>query len=121
MKVASTVLRGVGGSNAPRLPDLIEMLIKFRSDNRKQSAEIRNLNAQAEKHISENWIQWSQALEKRVKELEAVAEENKELKKQIESQRNRICELENKVEKVEKENEQLRNQLQEISKTHEHE
>lgn len=96
---------------------LVELLIKFRSDNRKQAAEIRNLNVMSEKQISENWIQWSNALEKRVKELEAVAEENKELKKQIESQRNRICELENKVDKVERENEQLRNQLKEISKT----
>lgn len=100
---------------------LVELLIRFRSDNKKQSAEIKNLNAQAEKQISDNWIQWSQTLEKRVKELEAVAEENKELKKQIENQRGRISELENKVEKVEKENEQLRNQLKEISKTQEHE
>ncbi|MDO9184450.1 MAG: hypothetical protein Q7W13_00445 [Bacteroidia bacterium] len=100
---------------------LVEMLVKFRSDNRKQSAEIRNINAQAEKQISENWIQWSQTLEKRVKELEAVAEENHELKKQIESQRNRICELEGKVERVEKENIQLRNQLKELSKTQDHE
>lgn len=100
---------------------LVELVIRFRSDNRKQSAEIRNLNAQAEKLTSENWIEWSKTLEKRVKELEAVAEENKELKKQIENQRNRICELENKVDKVEKENEQLRNQVKEISKTQEHE
>lgn len=100
---------------------LIELLIKFRSDNRKQAAEIKSLNALADKQISDNWIQWSQTLEKRVKELETVAEENKELKKQIENQRNRISELENKVEKVEKENEQLRNQLKEISKTQEHE
>lgn len=100
---------------------LVEMLVKFRSDNKKQAAEIRNLNALSEKQISENWIQWSQTLEKRVKELEAVAEENKELKKQIESQRNRICELENKVDKVEKENEQLRNKIKEITKAQEHE
>lgn len=100
---------------------LVELVIRFRSDNKKQSAEIRNLNAQAEKQISENWIQWSQALEKRVKELETVAEENKELEKQIESQRERIVELEKKVEHVEKENEQLRNQLKELSKTQEHE
>lgn len=100
---------------------LVELLIKFRSDNRKQAAEIRNLNVQSEKQISENWIQWSQTLEKRVKELEAVAEENKELKKQIENQRTRICELENKVERVEKENEQLRDQIKELSKTQEHE
>lgn len=100
---------------------LVELVIRFRSDNRKQSAEIRNLNAQSEKQISENWIQWSQTLEKRVKELEAVAEENKELEIQIESQRERIVELEKKVEHVERENEQLRNQLKELSKTQEHE
>lgn len=100
---------------------LVELLIRFRSDNRKQSAEIRNLNVQSEKQISENWIQWSQTLEKRVKELEAVAEENKELEKQIDSQRERIVELEKKVDHVEKENEQLRNQLKELSKTQEHE
>jgi predicted RNase H-like nuclease (RuvC/YqgF family) len=100
---------------------LVELLIRFRSDNRKQAAEIRNLNAQAEKLTSENWIEWSKTLEKRVKELEAVAEENKELKKQIENQRNRICELENKVDKVEKENEQLRNKIKEITKIQEHE
>lgn len=100
---------------------LVELVIRFRSDNRKQAAEIKNLEASTDKLASEKWILWCETLEKRVKELETVAEENKELKKQIESQRNRICELENKVEKVEKENEQLRNQLQEISKTHEHE
>lgn len=100
---------------------LVEMIVKFRSNKRKQSAEIRNLNAQAEKHMVDNWVQWSQKLETRVKELEAVAEENHDLKKQIESQRNRICELEGKVEKVEKENIQLRNQLKELSKTHDHE
>lgn len=100
---------------------LVELIIKFRSDKRKQTAEIRNLNAQSEKHMVDNWVQWSHKLEKRVKELEAVAEENHELKKQIESQRNRICELEGKVERVEKENVQLRNQIKELSKTHDHE
>lgn len=94
---------------------LIELLVKVRSDNRRQRAEIRNLEAQSEKQISDNWIQWSQTLEKRVKELEAVAEENKELKRQIENQRRRIGELEGKVSRVEKENEQLRNQIQELS------
>jgi septal ring factor EnvC (AmiA/AmiB activator) len=100
---------------------LVELMVRFRSDNWKQSAEVRNLNAQAEKLTSENWIQWSKVLESRVKELEAVAVENQELKKQIESQRNRICELEGKVERVERENAQLRNQIKELSKTHDHE
>jgi cell shape-determining protein MreC len=100
---------------------LVEMIIKLRTDKRRQTAEIRNLNAQTEKHVVDNWMQWAQTLEKRVKELEAVAEENHELKKQIESQRNRICELEDKVERVEKENVELRDQLKELSKTQDHE
>lgn len=100
---------------------LVEIIVKSKSDKKKQTAEIRNLHAQAERHIVDNWIQWSQALEKRVKELETVAEENKELKKQIEGQRERIVELESKVERVEKENVQLHKQLKELSKTHDHE
>lgn len=100
---------------------LVELVIRFRSDNRKQKAEIKNLEASTDKIASEKWRLWCEALERRVKELETVATENKELKKQLMSQRNRICELENKVKKVEEENKQLRNQLREISKTQEHE
>lgn len=100
---------------------LVELVIRFRSDNRKQKAEIKNLEASTDKIASEKWRLWCETLEKRVNELETVAKENKELKEQIESQRKRINELENKVEKVEKENERLRNQLKEISKTQEHE
>lgn len=96
---------------------LLEFLFKLYSERRKQSAEIRNLHAQTETNIVSNWIQWSQTLEKRVKELETVAEENKELKKQIDSQRRRIVELEGKVEKVEKENQMLRRELSGLQNT----
>ncbi len=94
---------------------LVEFLLRFYANKRKESAELRNLQAQTESSVIKNWIQWSQTLEKRVKELEAVAEENKELKKQIDSQRLRIAELESKVEKVEKENESLLSQLRGLS------
>jgi cell shape-determining protein MreC len=93
---------------------LVEFLFRYGLDKRRQSAEIRNLSAQAESHIVGNWIQWCQTLEKRVKELEAVAEENKELQNQIESQRGRIVELEEKVDALMKENEQLRSKLGEL-------
>ena len=96
---------------------LLEFLIKLWTDKKKQLAEIRNIQAQTESHIVDNWKQWAEALERRVHELETVAQENKELKNQIENQRKRICELEKKVGYVEKENEQLRNKLREISKT----
>lgn len=95
---------------------LIEFLLKYRNERKKQSAEILNLQSQAESNIVDNWVQWSQTLEKRVKELEAVAIENKELKKQIDNQRKRIVELENKVGRFEKENEQLHKQIAELSK-----
>ena len=95
---------------------LIEILLKIKADKKKQSAEIINLQAQTEKIIVENWIAWSQTLEKRVKELELVALENKELKKQIESQRERIAELETKVDRFHMENTELRKQLRELSK-----
>ncbi len=94
---------------------LAEFLIRLYANKRKESAELRNLQAQTESSVIKNWITWSQTLEKRVKELETVAEENKELKKQIESQRKRIVELETKVEKVEKENESLLTQLRGLS------
>lgn len=95
---------------------LAELILHFIANKKRQSAEINNLKAQTEANIVGNWIQWSQTLEKRVKELETVAEENKELQNQIESQRERIVELESKVERVEKENEDLRDQLRELSK-----
>ena len=93
---------------------LLELAVQFRFNKKKQVAEINNLQAQTEKNIVENWVQWSQTLEKRVNELEEVALENLGLKKQIESQRERICELEEKVERVEKENVQLLQKLSEL-------
>lgn len=100
---------------------LIELFIQHRSNRQRQNAELRNLNAQAEKQISDNWIQWSQTLEKRVKELETVAEENKALKGQIDQQHQSITELEGKVERLEKENQQLRTKIRELSRSHDHE
>ncbi|MCC6372893.1 MAG: hypothetical protein IT236_17950 [Bacteroidia bacterium] len=99
---------------------LVEVLLHLRSDKRKQAAELQNLETQTEKSIAENWMQWCQTLEKRVKELEAVATENGELKKQIDNQRSRIIELEAKVSRVEMENAHLVNQIKELTKPQEH-
>lgn len=101
--------------SATGLWKIIEVIIKLRPEKRMQLAEIKKLNVQSEKQIIENWMQWTQVLEKRINELEIVARENKALKLQIENQRKRICELENKVKRVEEENEHLRTQLQTIS------
>jgi hypothetical protein len=95
---------------------LVEILLKIRSGKRKQEAEIGQLQAQAESQIVGNWISWSQKLEARVKELEAVAEENKLLKVQIEAQRRQIGEMDVKIARLQKENQQLIRQLDELSR-----
>ena len=83
VKVARTVLRGLGGSNAPWLPD-----------------------------------QWSQKLEKRVKESEDHTAAMEEI---IEKQRKQIKCLEQKVDLMEKKNQELLKELNAIKKMNEHE
>tara|TARA_R110000868_G_scaffold46842_2_gene154353 strand:+ start:552 stop:926 length:375 start_codon:yes stop_codon:yes gene_type:complete len=102
---------------------IIELLIRAKFDKRLRTAETKNLHVQAEGQIVGNWIQWSQHLEQRVKELEVVAKENRKLMKMvesqsgmIESQKNRIFELEQKVKTLQKENLALRKQILALSK-----
>ena len=87
---------------------LTELVLRFRTDKKKQLIEIESLRAQADSQIIGNWIQWAQKLEKRIKELEDVASENRGLKIQIDQQRSQIAELEGKVKVLEKENQQLK-------------
>jgi TolA-binding protein len=102
---------------------IIELLIRARFDKRLRTAETKNLHVQTEAQIVGNWIQWSQHLEQRVKELEAVANENRKLIKKVQSQRDmiegqtqRIVELEQKVKTLQKENLALRKQILDIKK-----
>ena len=90
---------------------LVEIIIRFRSDKKLKNAEVRNLDAQTEKQVTENWIQWSQTLEKRVKESE---EHTENMQKIIETQRKKIRELERKVAEMEKKNLDLTRQLNEL-------
>jgi len=116
-KIATLVLGATG------IWKVIELLIRARFDKRLRIAETKNLHVQAEAQIVGNWIQWSQHLEQRVKELEAVARENRKLIKRvesqsdmIESQKNRIFELEQKVKTLQKENLALRKEILELKK-----
>ena len=90
---------------------LIEILSTFRSDRRLKAAQAQNLLSQTQSSMVENWVQWSQKLEARVKELEAVAVENEDLKQQVDRQRQRILELEQKVEQLHRENLELKEKL----------
>jgi len=112
MKVAGVIFGASG------VWKVVELYFKARSDKRLKAAETKNLHVQAEGAIVRNWIQWSQHLESRVLELEAVAEENRKLTlmvntqtDMIEAQRARISELESKVKSLEKENAALKRQI----------
>jgi len=82
----------------------------------REKAETRNIDMQAENMLLDNWIQWAQQLESRVKELESVKEKNLELNGKVESQRHRINCLERRVESLMAENLSLRQELLEIKK-----
>jgi hypothetical protein len=91
---------------------LIEILIKYRYDKKVKIAEERTLHAQAESQIVGNWIQWSQTLERRVKE---VADENLEMVNLIKKQQERITELEQKVKQLVKENLLLHEEIKRLT------
>ena len=91
-----TIIVGAGG-----FWKLVEILIKVRTDKKLKSAETSNLYAQANSNIVNNWVQWSQKLEKRVKESEDHTAAMEEI---IEKQRKQIKCLEQKVELMEKKN-----------------
>lgn len=102
---------------------IVELLIRTWFDRRLKAAETKNLHVQAEGQIVGNWIQWSQHLEQRVKELEAVAEENRKLmqmvktqRDMIETQKGRISQLESKVKSLQEENLALKKQIAQLKK-----
>jgi len=97
---------------------LVEILIKLRMDKKLKKAETSNLYAQANTNIVNNWVQWSQKLEKRVKESEDHTAAMKEI---VEKQRKQIKCLEQKVELMEKKNRELLKELQELKKLKENE
>ncbi len=88
---------------------LAEILVKIRTDKKLKKAETSNLYAQANTQIVENWVGWSQRLEKRVVELEG---NNTEMKLTITKQRGRISELEKHVGSLEKRNKELTDKLE---------
>lgn len=66
---------------------LVGALLYWRNEKRLKSATANNLIAQTDAQILKNWIDWSQKLEQRVKELESMVkhlrEENHRLEKRL--------------------------------------
>ncbi|MDN3492789.1 hypothetical protein [Winogradskyella bathintestinalis] len=79
---------------------LIEMLLQYGMQKRLKSAEIRNLNVQANSLVVENYKLWSENMEKRLKQLES---KNTLMNKTITKQRDRITDLERYIEQLEAE------------------
>ena len=73
---------------------LIEVLLQYGTQRRLKSAEIRNLNVQANSLVVENYM------EKRLKQLES---KNTLMNKTITKQRDRITDLERYIEQLEAE------------------
>ena len=73
---------------------LIELLLQYGVQKRLKNAEIRNLNAQANSLVIDNYKLWSENMEKRLKELES---KNALMNETIIKQRDRITELEKYV------------------------
>ncbi len=79
---------------------LIELLLQYGVQKRLKNAEIRNLNAQANSLVIDNYKLWSENMEKRLKELES---KNALMNETIIKQRDRITELEKYVDQLEEE------------------
>lgn len=93
---------------------ILDLLIKYRTDKKLKSAEANNLYASAQNSIVGNWVQWSQTLEKRVKESEEHTAAMEEI---IEKQRGQIRCLERKVTQMEKKNKELLKTINELKTT----
>ena len=79
---------------------LIELLLQYGVQKRLKNAKIRNLNAQANSLVIDNYKLWSENMEKRLKELES---KNALMNETIIKQRDRITELEKYVDQLEEE------------------
>jgi septal ring factor EnvC (AmiA/AmiB activator) len=85
---------------------VLDLGLKYRTEKKLKNAELRNMNATTEKHIIENWVQWSQKLETRLKESEDLNE----------TMRKKINCLERKVSEVVKKNKELNNEIETLKK-----
>jgi len=91
----------VGGTGIWKL---LEMLIQYKMNKKRSSAEVLKLTVSSQDSIVNNWVQWSQKLEKRVKEAEDSSTKLKEI---IEKQKKQIRCLERKVRDLENRNNEL--------------
>lgn len=85
----------------------VELILKFRIERGLKRAETGNVYAQANSQIVKNWMEWSEELKNKVKELEQV----------ISDQKHRIDSLEDRVVQLEAHNRELLMELNTLKKT----
>ena len=89
---------------------LIEILVSHNTLRKLKNAETRSLDAQSNNLIVENWVQWSEKMEKRIEKLES---KNALMNKTIIKQRERINELQKYVDQLEEEVKRYKNNTNE--------
>ncbi len=94
IKLAGIVL----GSNV--ILELVKYILHYRTQRKLKRAEIRNLDAQTDEKVAQNWMQWSEKMEERINELE---KDNKEMKEKVVMQRKEINELKKYIDQLEEE------------------
>jgi len=86
---------------------LLTIALKYRSEKKLKNAELNSINTTTEKHIINNWVQWSQKLEERLKASEDM---NEKLTKKISCLEKKMREFVKKNKELIHEIIQLRNE-----------
>lgn len=90
-------------------------LLEIFLGNKKYSAEVNHLHAQVNSEIINNWISWSKKLEDRVIELEG---QNENMQSTIETQKEKIQELDKQLMLVEQQNELMTQTIEKLKNQH---
>ena len=96
---------------------LVEELLRFRKGQHLRKAETQQIYAQANSQVLKNWLQWSQKLEERIKNLES---ENVKLRQTINQQEKRIKGLEKQITRLENSNQELIRKWELLTKEQNH-
>ena len=70
---------------------IIEEVIRYKVERKLKQVELENISSKIDSNITNNWVQWSQKLEARVKEAEETIVSLKEI---IQCQKIKLIEME---------------------------
>ena len=82
-KIITLVFGAIAG-----LWKLLDVVLKYKVDKKIKEAELKSIKATTKKDIVENWVLWSQNLEKRLEDTEKRLKESENLNKQMRTKMN---------------------------------